>query len=115
MKKTKVGTAQFVICIDNSDYPASLELHKVYQALPDERAAQDSFLRVIDESGGDYLYSADRFVALELPRLVEQSVLCHIKGSPPPHTQMRQSRLSRAPRPSTSPTRKKRRALTPVH
>jgi hypothetical protein len=81
MKKTKSTTPEFVICIDNSDYPASLELHKVYQLLPDERAAKDDFVRVIDESGEDYLYSADRFVAVELPQQVELSVVRHLKES----------------------------------
>lgn len=81
MKKTKTNTPGFVICIDNSDYPASLELHKVYQRIPDERAAKDDFVRVIDESGEDYLYSADRFVAVELPQRVERSVVRHLKES----------------------------------
>ncbi len=75
MKKTKPNGKQFVVCIDNSDYPASLELHKIYQVLPDQRAAEDDFVRVIDESGEDYLYSADRFVAVELPQKVERSVV----------------------------------------
>jgi hypothetical protein len=68
MKPTKPNGKQFVVRINNSDYPASLELHKIYQVLPDERAAADDFVRVIDESGEDYLYSADRFVPIELPQ-----------------------------------------------
>jgi len=75
MKRTKSSTPHFVICIDNSGYPVSLELHKVYRVLPDERAAADDYLRVVDESGEDYLYSASRFVAVELPRQVERSLL----------------------------------------
>src|SRR5262245_29776284 len=66
---------RFVICIDNSDYPASLELHKVYTGLPDEKAAKDDFIRVVDESGEDYLYSARRFVSVELPERVKQSII----------------------------------------
>ena len=54
----------FAVCIDNSEYPASLELHKVYQVLPDEDAAVDGDMRVIDESGEDYLYPADYFIIL---------------------------------------------------
>src|SRR5262245_7267016 len=65
---------QFVICIDNSDYPASLELHKVYTVLPDEKAAEDNFIRVVDESGEDYLYSAKRFVPVDLPQQVTKSI-----------------------------------------
>lgn len=57
----------YVICIDNSDYPASLILHKIYRVLPDEDAARDGDLRVIDESGEDYLYPASFFVPVEVP------------------------------------------------
>ena len=62
MKGSKLSTERFVVCIDNSDYPASLELHKIYRVLPDRRAAVDDYFRVVDESGEDYLYSAKRFV-----------------------------------------------------
>ncbi|HEV8717223.1 MAG TPA: hypothetical protein VGX03_30935 [Candidatus Binatia bacterium] len=51
--------------MDNSEYPASLELHKVYRLLSDDEAAKDGDLRVIDESGEDYLYPADYFVVIE--------------------------------------------------
>ena len=57
---------RFVVCIDNSNYEASLELHKIYSVLPDLDAAQDGDLRIVDESGEDYLYSADRFVAIDM-------------------------------------------------
>jgi hypothetical protein len=53
VKKRIAASNQFVICIDNSEYPASLELHKIYTVLPDERAAADDYLRVIDECGED--------------------------------------------------------------
>jgi hypothetical protein len=75
MKKRNGPSKRFVICIDNTDYPASLELHKIYAVLPDPRAAEDDFLRVIDESGEDYLYSAKRFVPVELPRQAKLSVM----------------------------------------
>jgi hypothetical protein len=71
MKKDKNSILRFVICIDNTEYPASLELHKVYRVLPDEDAAQDGDLRVIDESGEDYLFPAEYFVPAELPRETE--------------------------------------------
>ena len=77
MKKRTKG--RFVICIDNSDYPASLELHKVYTVLPDEKAAEDDFIRVVDESGEDYLYSAKRFVSVELPQQVKQSIIRKVR------------------------------------
>jgi hypothetical protein len=63
-----MSSPRFAICIDNSHYPASLELHKVYRVVPDEDAERDSDLRVIDESGEDYLYPADYFLLVDLPR-----------------------------------------------
>ncbi len=59
---------RFAICVDNSEYPASLELHKIYRVLPDEDAEKERDLRIIDESGEDYLFPADYFVLVELPR-----------------------------------------------
>jgi hypothetical protein len=81
MKKSNGNERQFVICIDNSGYPASLELHKVYAVLPDERAAADDFLRVVDESGEDYLYSAKRFASVELPQQVKKSWVRRVRES----------------------------------
>jgi hypothetical protein len=75
MKQKKREHEQFVVCIDNTDYLASLELHKIYRVLRDEDAASDGDLRVIDESGEDYLYSADRFVPISLPEAVQKSLL----------------------------------------
>jgi hypothetical protein len=66
---------QFAVCINNSGYAASLELHKIYRVLPDEHLAEDRDLRVIDESGEDYLYPADFFLAIELPKAIEQALL----------------------------------------
>ncbi len=65
----------FAICVNNAEYPASLELHKIYRVLPDEEAEVDGDLRVVDESGEDYLYSAEYFVLAELPQAVEKSLL----------------------------------------
>ncbi len=55
------------MCVDNSDYAASLELRKIYRVLPDPEARRDGDLRVIDESGEDYLYPADYFVLVDFP------------------------------------------------
>ena len=66
---------QFVICIQNEGYPASLELWKVYRALPDKKAAEHQLIRVIDESGEDYLYSETYFVPIKLPQAVEKALL----------------------------------------
>jgi hypothetical protein len=57
---------QFVLCVRNDGYPASLELHKVYRRLADRKAAAKSFVRIVDESGEDYLYPADFFVPIDL-------------------------------------------------
>lgn len=61
--------------MDNSDYEASLELHKIYHVVPDPDAAQEGDLRIVDESGEDYLYEGERFVAIELPKALERAVL----------------------------------------
>ena len=63
---------QFVVCIRNEGYSASLELRKIYQVIPDARAAEHRLIRVIDESGEDYLYPVDYFVPIELPQAVEK-------------------------------------------
>lgn len=63
---------QFAICIDNTDYEASLILKKIYEVIPDEQAAKDDLLRIIDESGEDYLYHTSHFILVELPLEVEQ-------------------------------------------
>ena len=74
MAETQSKT-RFVVCVDNSEYPASLELHKIYRVLSDEEAETDGDLRVVDESGEDYLYPARYFVLTELPQAVEESLL----------------------------------------
>jgi hypothetical protein len=75
MKRHKSRTSHFAVCVDNRGYPASLELHKIYRVLPDEDAATEGDIRVIDESGEDYLYSAGRFVEIEPPQTVRRSLL----------------------------------------
>ena len=75
MKKTENIEARFAVCINNREYPASLELHKIYRILPDEEAAREGDVRVVDESGEDYLYPAEWFVAIDVPEEVEASLL----------------------------------------
>lgn len=58
---------RFAVCVDNSEYPASLEVHKIYRVVPDRDAEQDGDLRIIDESGEDYLYPEKYFLAIDLP------------------------------------------------
>ncbi|MCC6298260.1 MAG: hypothetical protein IT314_03100 [Anaerolineales bacterium] len=69
MRTTKPNP-HFVICVDNSEYPASLELHKIYRVLPDKDAQSDGDYRVIDESGDNYLFPANYFIPIDLPRTV---------------------------------------------
>ena len=56
----------FVICVDNSDYPASLETRKIYELIPDANAEHKGFLRINDESGEDYLFPKELFLAIPL-------------------------------------------------
>lgn len=64
-----------VVCVANEGYEASLELRKLYESLPDADAARHGQLRVIDESGEDYLFPASFFVAVTLPEPVIEKVL----------------------------------------
>jgi hypothetical protein len=66
---------RFAVCIQNRDNEASLERNKIYVVIPDRRAEADGLVRVIDEDAEDYLYPADWFVAVELPKVVERSLL----------------------------------------
>jgi len=66
---------RFAICIRNAGYLASLELRKLYQVVDDQAAEDDGMLRVIDESGEDYLFPANMFIMVPLPRAVEEALL----------------------------------------
>jgi hypothetical protein len=65
---------QLVVCVNNEGYRASLELRKIYQALPDDDAAAHRMLRVVDESGEDYLYPLDYFLPVILPQTVVEAL-----------------------------------------
>jgi len=65
----------FVICIDNEEYPASLERRKLYEVIPDGDAESLGQLRVKDESGEDYLYPKELFVSVDLPSSTEKAVV----------------------------------------
>jgi hypothetical protein len=71
MKRTE---RKFVVCVKNKDYAASIELRKLYPVISDEAAAKLRQTRVIDESGEDYLYPEEYFVAVELPQAAEKAV-----------------------------------------
>lgn len=65
----------FVLCIDNTDYEASLITRKVYEVIPDPQAEKDDFIRVIDESSEDYLYHTSHFVFIHLPAEAEKALI----------------------------------------
>lgn len=75
MKKVKKSKSQFVVCINNSDYPASLELNKIYQVLNDKEATEDGDIRIIDESGEDYLYPLNYFLPISIYSELEEAIL----------------------------------------
>ena len=64
----------FAVCVDNTDYEASLIVRKIYEILPDEEADKNELLRVVDESGEDYLYHRSQFILVEFPAEVEQAL-----------------------------------------
>lgn len=75
MKSKEKPDRQFAVCLNNEGYKASLEVGKLYRVVPDQQAASHGYLRVIDESGEDYGYSADRFFLIELPAALEEALL----------------------------------------
>jgi hypothetical protein len=79
--KRKRSTSHFLMCVRNDGYAASLEPRKVYQSLPDAEAAARGFVRVIDESGEDYLYPNRLFVVIELPPAAAKAVRTATSGA----------------------------------
>ena len=74
----RVSAKKFVVCLRNSGYEVSLERRKIYQVLRDPDAAKHRQIRVIDESGDDYLYPASYFTPIELPQPVRKAVLASV-------------------------------------
>lgn len=72
---------RFALCLDNAGNEASLILGKVYRIVPDARAAKDDLIRVIDESGEDYLFAKDQFAFVNLPQAVKRRILALQKAS----------------------------------
>ncbi len=75
MQKEEHSSAHFVVCLNNEGYKASLEVGKLYRTVPDKEAAEHGYLRVVDESGEDYAFAANRFHSVSLPQTVEQALL----------------------------------------
>lgn len=65
---------RYAVCVRNDDYPASLELRKLYRVLEDDFAGKHGLIRVVDESGEDYLYPSDFFVQVDLPAAVQKTL-----------------------------------------
>ena len=74
MRTSRETPQGFVVCINNENYPASLELHKIYCVIPDEDATAEGDIRIIDECGEDYLYPASYFAPIDVPQVVEESL-----------------------------------------
>jgi hypothetical protein len=71
----KAQTKPFAVCIDNSEYRASLIRGKLYRVLPHPRAAKDDLVQIVDKSGEDYLYHRDHFVFVDFPAAVKKKIL----------------------------------------
>jgi hypothetical protein len=69
----KANKPEYVLCVDNKDCE-DLEKRKIYQVLPDEDAKQEGYLRIIDESGEDYLYPEPYFIHIQLPREAQEAL-----------------------------------------
>ena len=67
-------TKPFALCVDNTDYKASLIRGKVYRIIPDPKGAKDDLVRIVDESGEDYLYHKSHFVFVDFPRAVAKKI-----------------------------------------
>lgn len=79
MKRKNTGST-LAVCVDNTGYEMSLERRKVYAVLPDEDAAKHNYVRVVDETGEDYLFPAGRFVLIPVAREVEEAVLAEVSS-----------------------------------
>ena len=75
MKASKENPSEFVVCVNNTDYTASLELYKIYRAIIDKDAAAEGDIRIIDESGEGYLYPSSYFVPIQVPQALEELLL----------------------------------------
>jgi hypothetical protein len=69
----------FAICLDNEDYEASLELRKIYAVLPPQPNDPKGYIRVVDESGEDYLYNAKAFEVIDLPPRTERKLIATLR------------------------------------
>ena len=75
MKKKENQFPEFGLCLNNDGYAASLETGKLYRVIPDDEVMAQGYLQVIDESGEEYAYAADRFYLIHLPAAIEKVLL----------------------------------------
>jgi hypothetical protein len=75
MKRSPKSKVRFAVCIKNKGYEASLEIGKLYRVIPDQQAERHGYLRIVDESGEDYGYAANRFFSIDVPKHLERALL----------------------------------------
>jgi hypothetical protein len=75
MKARRRSPTRFVVCVRNDGYPESLELRKLYRVVPDQKAGKVNHLRVIDESGEDYLYPENFFAPVTISDPVQRALI----------------------------------------
>jgi hypothetical protein len=75
MKEPRKSAVRFAVCIKNKGDKASLEIGKLYRVIPDKGTEEHGYLRIVDESGEDYGYAADRFFSIEVPKPFEKAFL----------------------------------------
>jgi hypothetical protein len=73
-KKRPRGVPQYAVCVKNDDYAASLELRKLYQIVPDKSSSTLGLIRIVDESGEDYLYPSEYFLPVKLSPAIQKAV-----------------------------------------
>lgn len=95
-------TPRFVICIRNEGYEDDLHVKSVYPVLKDENAAKSRYLRILDETGEDYLFPASYFVAIDVPQEAEQAVLQPSSRLAPSIRSARKRPLRKPPAPVTA-------------
>ena len=74
-------TKRFALCLKNAGNEASLILGKVYRVLPDQRASKDDLVRIVDESGDDYLFHKTQFAFVDFPEAVRKKLLAFQRAS----------------------------------
>ena len=74
MKRKTIKEVHFAVCLNNEGYKASLEVGKLYRVIPDAEAASHGYIRIVDESGEDYGYTADRFFPLDVPQALANAL-----------------------------------------